>query len=395
VSFTWPAALALALCAPLLLGVYLLAERRRRRQAFTYSSLALLRRALPRRSRWRRHIPVALLLASLAVLAVAAARPQLTSEVPASKTTIILALDTSGSMCLSDMPPDRLAVAQNAAREFVKAQPGGTEMGLVVFAGYAELAVPPTTDRGALLSAINNLTTSPGTAIGAAILKSLDAIAEVDPQVQPVGNVSSAAVEPSSAGTPATGTATGTGNGVGAAANVAKKGYVPDIIVLMTDGENNRGITPLQAAPYAVARRVRVYTIGIGTTHVAAFKCTPQQQGGFGPSGGFGPGGGFGGGGFGGGAYGGGPNGGGFGGPFGGRQALVADLPPLEQVSRLTGAASFSAKNAAELTKVFANLPKHVARQKERHEVSADFAAIGALLAISAAGASLRWGPRP
>ena len=128
-SFTWPAALLLGLAVPLVLGTYLLAARRRRRHAVTYSSLALLRKALPRRSRWRRHVPVALLLTSLAVLAVAAARPQLTSDVPVSKTTIILALDESGSMCLTDVLPNRLTVAQHAAREFVDAQPKGAANG--------------------------------------------------------------------------------------------------------------------------------------------------------------------------------------------------------------------------------------------------------------------------
>jgi Ca-activated chloride channel family protein len=397
VSFTWPAALLFALAVPLVLGTYLMAARRRRRLAVKYSSLALLRRALPRRSRWRRHLPVALLLASLAVLAVAAARPQLTSEVPVDKTTIILALDQSGSMCLSDVLPDRLTVAQDAAREFVDAQPKGAQMGLVLFAGYAELAVPPTTDRSALDRALDNLSTSPGTAIGAALLKSLDAIAEVDPQVQPIGNaVSSAALAPSGApgGPGATGGPGGaggaTGGGSAAAPGPPKDGYVPDIIVLLTDGANNRGITPLQAVPYAVARRVRIYTIGFGTTYPAPFKCTPRQQGGFTSNGGFGPGGGFGGGGYGGGPYGGGS----FGVPGGG-SPLVADLPPLREVSRLTGGASFSAKDASELSKVFANLPKHVAVQKERHEVTATFAVIGALLVLAAVGASIRWGPYP
>jgi Ca-activated chloride channel homolog len=390
VSFTWPFALLLGLAVPLVLGAYLLSARRRRRHAVTYSSLALLRKALPRRSRWRRHLPVGLLLTSLAVLAVAAARPQLTSDVPVSKTTIILALDESGSMCLTDVLPNRLTVAQHAAREFVDAQPKGAQMGLVVFAGYAELAVPPTTDRSALDRALNNLSTSPGTAIGAAILKSLDAIAEVDPQVQPVGNaVSSAALAPSTS-PEATGAAGAATPGAGAVAKPPKGGYVPDIIVLLTDGANNRGITPLQAVPYAIARRVRIYTIGFGTTRIAPFKCSPQQQGGFASNGGFGPNGGYGGGGYGGGPYG----GGGFGIPGGG-SPLIADLPPLRQVSELTGGASFSAKDAPELSKVFANLPKHIAVQKERHEVTATFALLGGLLALIAIGASIRWGPYP
>ena len=294
-GFTWPAALLFVLAAPLVLGIYFWAQRRRR-PAVTFSSLALVRRALPRGPQWRRHIALALLLASLVVLAIGSARPEWTSSVPIGKTTIILALDESGSMCLSDVLPNRLTVAQDAAREFVDAQPEGVEMGLVVFAGYAELVVPPTTDRSALNRGLDNLSTAPGTAIGAAILKSLDAIAEVDNEVPQIGDV--------------------------VAPKPPRDGYVPDIIVLLTDGANNRGIAPLQAVPYAVARRVRIYTIGFGTTNPAPFSCTPQQQGGFTPSGGFGPGGGFGGGGYGGGGFGSGASG-----SFGG-SPLVADLPP-------------------------------------------------------------------
>ena len=201
--------------------------------------------------------------------------------------------------------------------KFVNSEPGGTQIGLVLFNVFAELAVPPTTDRGALDHALDNLTTGPGTAIGAAILQSLDAIAQVDPQVKPVANsVLGAEATPVPA----------RGHERSAAPPAARpapepsrdpNGYVPDIIVLLTDGANNRGITPLQAAPYAAARRVRIYTIGYGTTHPGPLECTPQQQGGFG-GGGFG-GGGFGGGGFGGGGFG----GGGFGFPAGGRPAAA------------------------------------------------------------------------
>lgn len=389
-SFAWPAALLVALVVPALLAVYLWAGRRRRPQALTFSSLALVRRALPRRARWRRHVPVALLLAGMAVLAVAAGRPQLTAYVPVGKTTIILALDESGSMCLTDVHPDRLTVAQDAARQFVNAQPKGVQMGLVLFSGDAELAVPPTADRKALDQALNNLSTGPGTAIGAAILKSLDAISDVDPKVAPVGNAASNAALSSSGGA-SNQSGAGNQNGSGAATKPPKGGYAPDIIVLLTDGANNRGITPLQAVPYAIARKVRVYTIGFGTTHLAPFGCSPSQQGGLAPNGGFGPYGGFGGGGYGGG----GPGGGGFGGGFGGRSPLVADLPPLREVSRLTGGLSYSAQDASELRTVFTTLPKEVARQKQRQEVTATFAAIGALLALAALGASLRWAPYP
>lgn len=347
-SFTWPLSFLAFVAVPATLAAYLLALRRRRRRAITYSSLALLRQAIPRRSRWLRHLPIGLLLAGLAVLALAAARPQLTEEVPTNETSIILALDESGSMCSTDLAPNRLAVAQRAALQYVAHEPAGTKVGLVLFNGFAELAVPPTTDRAQLDQALDNLTTGPGTAIGAALLQSLNAIAEVDPSVAPIGSaVTIAASAPS--------------NPYGAAANTAvtltperktpKGGYVPDVVVLLTDGANNRGIDPLQAAPYAVSRRIRIYTIGFGTTNPGPLACTPQQQGGVDGNGGFGPGGGFGGGGYGGGGFRGSP--------------LVADLPPLEEVSRLTGGESYKARNASELKSVFSSLPKQIEVQKE------------------------------
>jgi Ca-activated chloride channel family protein len=384
-SFTWPWGLALLLAVPLTLGVYLVALRRRQRRAVTYSSLALLRAALPRRSRWRRHVPIALLLGGLALLAIGSARPQLTSKVPLSQTTIILAMDESGSMCSTDVYPDRLAAAESAARQFVNAQPRGTRIGLVEFAGFAELAVAPTKDRQTLDRAISNLNTNPGTAIGAAILQSLDAISEVDRQVQPIGSaVLNAAAAPFA---PSGGPGSASTSNHAAPGNQAKppqRGYVPDVIVLLTDGQNNRGITPLQAAPYAVARRVRVYTIGYGTTHPGPLKCTPQQGGFYLDGGAF---------------YGGSSGaGGGYGGGLGstsGLSQLVADLPPLQQVSKLTGASSYTARNASELRRVFANLPKTIVVQKEHHEVSADFVALGALLALAAFAASTRWSPQP
>jgi Ca-activated chloride channel family protein len=377
VSFAWPIALLLLLAVPIVLGLYVAALRRRRRQAISYSSIVLLRAAVPRRTRWLRHVPVAVLLAAIGVLAVGAARPQITRTVPAHKTSIILALDESGSMCSTDLSPDRLAVAQRGARKFINSEPGGTQIGLVLFSVSAQLAVAPTADRGTLDHALSHLTTGPGTAIGAAILESLDAIAQVDPQVKPVANsVLGAEGTSSQLGSP-----DGSGGSTSTGAKRGSSGYVPDIIVVLTDGANNRGITPLQAAPFAASRRVRIYTIGYGTTHPGPLQCTPQQQSGFG-------GGGYGNGGFGGGGFGGGR----LGGPG---SPLVADLAPLKEISRTTGGKSYTARSASQLSQVFANLSKEVKVQKEHDEVTAEFAIIGALLALGALGASIRWGAHP
>jgi Ca-activated chloride channel family protein len=375
-GFDWPFALLFGLTVPVVLGAYLLAMRRRRRQAITYSSLALLRRAIPRRSRWYRHLPAGMLLASLGLLALAFARPEVTSAVPVGTTAIMLAIDESGSMCSTDMNPNRLGAAEKAALRFVAAQPNGVNMGLVVFSGFAELAVAPTTDRSQLNQALHNLTANDGTAIGASILKSLEAISTVDPRVAPIGTgVLNNATQSS-------------GGGTGATTKPGAHGYASSVIVLLTDGSNTQGISPLSAVPYAVARGVRVYTIGLGTTQPGPLVCNPSQLGADSDYGMVGGAGGFGGGGYGGGGY------GGFGGPPG-SNPLVADLPMLREVSARTGALSYSAQNAAQLDRVLHNLPRHIVIQKERRELTVLFAAAGAILALGAVGASIKWSPYP
>ena len=360
-SFAWPLALVALLVVPLIVGVYWWLLRRRRRQAVRYSSVALLRSVLPRRKRWQRHLPIALLLASLVALGLAAGRPHVERDVPYARTSIILALDVSGSMCSTDVEPNRLAVAQEASREFVEDQPDDVRMGLVVFSGFAELAVPPTTEREELIATIDSVTTGRGTAIGGAMLKGLDAIAEVNPAVQPVGDVYALEDAPVADPPPA---------GQAPPSN----DYVPDIIVLLTDGRNTRGIEPLDAVPHAVERRVRVYTIGFGTTQPADLSCTREQLGGqvFG-------------GGFGGGRA-------GFGG-FGG--ARIADTPTLVAVAERTGGTYHAAEDADQLREVFAELPREVATQRQQTEVTWVLAALGALLAVAAVAASIRWSPYP
>ena len=263
-SFAWPWALSALLAIPLVLGVAWWSRRRRRRAAVRVTSAALVRAALPGRSRWRRRIPAALLVLGLAVLGVGAARPQATVAVPSSSTTILLALDVSRSMCSTDVSPNRLTAAQEAAAAFIKAQPGGSRIGLVAFAGVAGVIVPPTDDTDKLLAALPTLTTSRGTAIGQAILTSIDAIAEIDPSVSPTG------VDVDSGGG---GTA-----------------YVPHTIVVLTDGANTQGVDPQIAAKEAADRRLRVYTISFGTTTPAPTVCDSSQvdDGSGGGPGGFG-----------------------------------------------------------------------------------------------------------
>jgi Ca-activated chloride channel homolog len=368
-SFATPLALASLVLVPLLLGGYLWQLRRRRKQAVKFSNVALIRRALPRHSRWRRHVPIGFFLAAIAALGIASARPSIAQDVPLSKTSIILTLDVSGSMCATDVVPNRLTAAQDAAKEFVKNQVAGTRIGLIAFANFAQLLVPATTDKKTLTDAIDNLTTSRGTVIGAATLQAIDAIASVNPDVAPIPPGVEAQADQGGFG-PGGGSASTTPPDT-TPAPVPPGGYEPDIIVLLTDGANTRGISPVEAAQQAAQRRVRVYTIGFGTDHPTDLVCSAEQLGA---------------GGFGGGGFGGGPGGGG-----GGRNFLVRDETTLKAVAAATGGTYYQAEDAEQLTSVFAKLPSDVRHQREDREISVWFVMAGAVFVVAAFGLSLAW----
>jgi Ca-activated chloride channel homolog len=389
-TLTWPLALFTLLLIPLLLGIYVGQLKKKRRSAVRFSSIDLIRASIPKRSKWRRHVPAALFLLGLSGIGVATARPQAKALVPTTRTSIILTLDVSRSMCADDVEPNRITVAQEAARVFIRDQPSGTRIGLVAFSGFAEVVVAPTTAKDDLLKAVDALTTSRGTVIGAALLKSLNAVASVNPDVAPVEDDNAATAGPDIFGQPPDPSA-----GEAAAPTdttpqgdppVPAGGYIPDIVVLLTDGANTRGVDPVTAAKQAVSRRVRVYTIGFGTQNPSgSMSCTADQMGGDFSFGGGGGGGGF---------------GGGFGGAGGGgsgrlRRFLVTDEPTLKAVASMTGGKFYKAEDAKQLKTVFANLPRDVELQKRKIELSAGFAAFGALLTATAVFLSLLWNRSP
>ena len=306
------------------------------------TSLALVRAAVPGRSRWRRRLPVVLLALGFAVLAVGAARPQATVPVPSSSTTIMLALDVSGSMCSTDVKPNRITAAEQATSDFIKTQAGGPRIGLVAFAGTAAVLVPPTADTRQPLSALGGLTTAFGTAIGEGILTSLDAIAQIDPSVAPTG----------------------------ATAFRHRTGYANDVIVVLTDGSNNRGVDPQTAAKQAAARGVRVFTIGYGTDNPAPLACSSDQYGGFGVLGG--------------GSFGGGQGGVG-GNPF------YADFNALIHISKATGGSFYRAQDSGQLSRALAKLPAAFTIIRKHIDLASWFAVAGGLLVAAAAGLSLWW----
>jgi Ca-activated chloride channel family protein len=258
-------------------------------------------------------------------------------------------------MCATDIEPNRLEAAKAAALSFIQSQKSSTQISIVAFAGFAEVTQSATTDQEALQSAVESLTTGRRTAIGSGILKSLDAIAEIDKNVAPSFTDSSSGEAPTPVPTGA---------------------YAPDIIVLLTDGVSNAGPTPLEAAQQALDRGVRVYTIGFGTANGSEIPfCAPQLQGG--------------------GTLDRGGGGGGFGGGGGGGFRRGIDEDTLIEVAKMTGGDYYAAESASELHDVFQNLPTYLITKHETMEISVAFTAIGALLAAIAVTLSLRWHPLP
>ena len=102
---------------------------------------------MSRTPRWRRHVAPALLLAALAVLIVAAARPAATLTLPSQQQTIILAMDVSGSMQAPDVAPNRISASQTAAKAFAAKLPRNVRVGVVAYADSAQLVQPPTSQR--------------------------------------------------------------------------------------------------------------------------------------------------------------------------------------------------------------------------------------------------------
>jgi Ca-activated chloride channel family protein len=345
----WPGMLLLLILIPAAIALYVWVLRRRRRFTVRFSSLSLLREVLPKQSRIRRHLPFAIFLLALTSLMLALTRPVAIISVPTNQTTIILVLDVSMSMRANDIKPSRLEAAEAAAMSFIERQKSGTQIGIVAFSGFAEIIQSPTTNQEVLQAAIESLTVGRRTAIGSGILKGLDAIAEVDPNVAP--------------------SVTDPNNDPGILP-VPKGAYAPDVIVLLTDGVSNAGITPMEAAVQAADRGVRIYTIGFGTENGGTI---PNGGGGGRPQGNdpF-----FGGGGGGGGGF-----------------RLGIDEKVLKDVADLTGGSYYVATSANELNSVFQNLPTYLITKHEVTEISVFFAAFGALLAAAAIFLSLAWHP--
>jgi len=251
-TFVWPQGLVAYLLVPVLAGAYIWAVRRRAAASISYPGLDLLARASAAGRPWRRHVPVVSYLLTLSSMVLALARPVWPIPVPDNQAAVMLSIDVSGSMIATDVHPSRIEAAKRVATDFVRALPAGAKVGLVKFSTHAVLVAPATADHQRVIAAVAALEPEASTAIGDGLLKAVYALpgrAAWDPSARP-GDLRGESTGPTAsadrAGTPST------------------SGLPPAAVVLMSDGGNNTGTAPEDAAAVAGRLKVTVHTVGLG-----------------------------------------------------------------------------------------------------------------------------------
>jgi Ca-activated chloride channel family protein len=338
-SFTWPDLLWSLALLPLLVLLYLWLLRKRRRSTVRLASLAVAKAALGKGPGWRRHVPPLLMLLAIGALLVATARPLAVITLPLAQRTIILAMDVSGSMRATDVQPSRIVAAQEAAKTFVTELPREVRVGVIAFAGTAAVVQAPTQSREDIIAAIDRFQLQRATATGSGIILSLATLFPDDgieiEQATGQRNMPSPLDEKKKEKKEFK--------------PVEPGSYTSAAIIMLTDGQRTTGPDPIEAAKMAADRGVRVYTVGIGTTagETIGFE--------------------------------------------GWSMRVRLDEATLKNVALLTQAEYFYAGTAADLKKVYQSLSSKLVVEKKETEVTAFFAAAGALLALLSAGLSVWW----
>ncbi|KAB2349002.1 VWA domain-containing protein [Actinomadura rudentiformis] len=228
-TFLSPERLFLLGLLPILIGVYVVLQLRRSHYAVRFTNLALLSQVAPKRPGWRRHVAAGLFLTMLLLMIIGFARPATAVKVPRDRATIMVAVDVSLSMMAKDVAPDRFGAAKEAAKKFIQDLPRRFNVGVVSFAGSANLVAAPSADREAAINSIDRLALAKRTAIGEAVFTSLQGIRSFDAQ--------------------------------------ANNDPPPAHIVLLSDGDNTTGRTVQEAIDASRAAHVPVSTIAFGTPY--------------------------------------------------------------------------------------------------------------------------------
>jgi Ca-activated chloride channel homolog len=340
-TFQHPIFLASLLLLGAAAGVWVLAERRRVRYAVRYTNLEVLASVAPGRS-WSRYVPPALFLLALGALLVALARPEVNRTVTSERATVILVIDTSRSMQAQDVKPTRLGAAQEAVHTFLDQVPKRLRVGLIAFAGEAQVATPPTTDHelvGESVDAIGNYLIYGGTAIGDALQTAVE-LGKRSLEQNPDAKGPIAA--PS---TPSDSRMLAVSDG----APTEPQKLVS--ILFLSDGAQTRGLLqPLEGAQLAKDAGIPVYTVALGTSDG-----TVTRDGGF------------------------------FGGGAGGQTIRVPPDPTtLREIALLTGGKFTEARSSDALQATYEKLGSSLGREPGKSEITFILVAISAVLLVAA-----------
>ena len=352
-SFQSPWMLLGLLVIAAFVGIWILADRRRARYTVRYTNLEVLATVVSGRS-WLRFVPAVLLVLGLGALVVGLARPQVERTLLKERATVILVVDTSRSMQAKDVEPTRLGAAQEALRTFLDHAPDGLKVGLIVFAGEAQVATPPTDDHELVETAITDIDQFliyGGTAIGDALQTAVLLGRQVIDLV-PEEGTAAPAPPPSLA------------RSLAQANEPADKDAAksPVSILLLSDGAQTRGLLqPLEGAALAKEAGFPVYTIALGTPEGVIER-----------------------------------------GPFGGAPGQdagqVIPVPPdpatLRAIAETTGGEFSEARTAEALTKAYQNLGSRLGREPGESEVTWLFVAIAGVLLLLAVAAAAFVSPR-
>lgn len=340
-NFLWPQFLWFLAALPLLVLLYMWLMHRRKKVALRYASLSIVKDAMSARQSIKRHIPPLLFLLALAAMVLTMSRPVAVVTLPSNQQTIILAMDVSGSMRATDVLPSRLEAAQNAAKSFIAELPRTVKVGIVAFAGSAQVVQLPTTNREDLVTAIDRFQLQRATATGNAIVISLATLFPDD-------------------GIDLQSLQTGRDRQYGRSIDDEKKpkkdrqpvapgSYTSAAIIMLTDGQRTTGVDPLDAAKLAADRGIRVYTVGIGTVEGETI------------------------------------------GFEGWSMRVRLDEETLKAIAQKTNAEYFYAGTANDLKKVYTSLSSKLTVEKKETEISALFAMAAAALALLSAALSVLW----
>jgi Ca-activated chloride channel family protein len=345
-TLLWPEMLWLMLAVPAIVIAYLLVLRRKKKIALRYASLSMVQQAMGASRRLRRHIPPLIFLLALISMLIAISRPAAVVTLPYQYETVILAIDASGSMRAADVSPTRIAAAQAAARSFVADQPRSTRLAVVSFAATASVVQPPTLNREDVLAALDRIQLQRGTAIGSGILVSLKILfpdLEFDLRSS---NPRPGGAREASRGTPID----APGKSQPADSKPAEPGsYASAAVILLSDGQTTAGPDPIEAAKMAAERGVRVFTVGIGTVSGEIL------------------------------------------GAEGWSMRVRLDEEALKTIANVTKAEYFYAGTASDLSKIYKTLNSRLVLEKKATEVTALFAAAGAVFALLSGLLSLLW----